>query len=154
MPMQNARTRTPKLEESIQFRVDELCVAAEELAKDQNYDEAVVEYCRAFALLPMPTEQWYAANRILTGIADALFKKGDYVGAAEHLQKVMLTPGATESSFIRMRRGQTAFERGNLSNAEQELAAVYILEGREAFNSEDPKYWEFIEPKVLPQEVE
>jgi hypothetical protein len=153
MPMHNARTRTPKLDESIQFRVDELCAGAEELAKDQNYDEAVVEYCRAFALLPMPTERWYAANRILTGIADALFKKGDFVGAAEHLQKVMLTPGATESSFIRLRRGQTAFERGNLSNAEQELAAVYVLEGREAFKAEDPKYWEFIESKMLPPEA-
>ena len=154
MPMPNDRTRTPKLDDSIEFRVDEFCAAAEELLKDQNYDEAVVEYCRAFALLPMPTEQWHAANRILKGIADALFRKGDYVGAAEHLQKVMLTPGAAEDSFIRMRRGQTAFERGILSNAEQELAAVYILEGQQAFKSEDPKYWAFIESKMLPPEAE
>ena len=154
MPMPNDRSRTPKLDASIQFRVDELCAAAEELARDMNYDEAVVEYCRAFALLPMPTEQWQAANRILTGIADALFKKGDYAGAAEHLQKVMLTPGASENTFIRLRRGQTAFERGALSNAEQEFAAVYMMDGQEPFVKEDPKYWAFLESKILPPEAE
>jgi hypothetical protein len=41
-----------------------------------------------------------------------------------------------------------------LNNAEQEFAAVYMLEGREAFASEDPKYWAFIESKVLPPEAE
>jgi tetratricopeptide (TPR) repeat protein len=151
--MSQERTRIPKLDESIQLRIDELCAEGDGLAAAEKYDEAVIVYTQAFSHLPMPTERWYAANRILTSISDALFRKGDYAGAAEHLQKVMLTPGATENSFIRLRRGQTAFERGSFGKAEQELAAVYMVEGQDAFKDQDPKYLEFIESKILPPEA-
>lgn len=148
------RKQAEQLEASLQTRVDELCAEAEARVHEQSYDDAVLAYTRAFALLPRPVERWEVANTILTAIGNALFLKGDFNTADDPFSKVMYTAGAVDNPFIRLRRGQVAFERGKLDMAEQELAAAYMLEGEQIFATENPKYLEFLQPKLLPPEVE
>jgi hypothetical protein len=60
----------------------------------------------------------------------------------------MFCPGAEPNGFIRLRRGQVAFEKGNLPVAEKELAEAYRLEGEAVFAEDDPKYLAFIKAKL------
>jgi hypothetical protein len=151
--MANDRTHAEQLDDAVSARIQELCAQARTFAREENFDMAIVRYCEAFGLLPMPVERWPIANSILTAIADAYFRTGYYKNAADTLIKAMHTPGAIQNPFIRLRRGQIAFESGQLANAEQEMAAAYILEGRNIFEGEDPKYWAFLEPKLFPPEA-
>jgi tetratricopeptide (TPR) repeat protein len=152
--MPNNRTQPEQLDAAVRARIQELCAQAAALAREQDFDTAIVRYCEAFALLPMPVERWPIANSILTALGDTYFRSGDYKSAADVLIKAMRTPGAIQNPFIRLRRGQIAFESGQLANAEQEMAAAYVIEGRNIFDGEDPKYWAFLEPKLFPTEVE
>jgi hypothetical protein len=118
---------------------------------EQKYDPAVVFYCEAFGLLPIPVERWETANSILTALGDVYFQTGDYTNAADVLVKAMRTPGAIQSPLIRLRRGQIALENGQLDRAEQEMATAYMIGGESIFKKkEDPKYWAFLEPKLFP----
>ena len=145
---------TAGLDDAARSRIDELCGQAEAFAREKKFDQAIVRYCEAFALLPMPAERWEAANSILIALGDAYFRSGDYANASDVLVKAMRTPGAIQNPFVRLRRGQIAFETGRLENAEQEMAAAYMIEGETIFKREDPKYWAFLEPKLFPPETE
>ena len=146
-------TESAELSADVISRISELCAQAEALAREEKFDQAIVRFCEAFGQLPYPVERWPEANAILTALGDVYFKKGDYTNAADVLVKAMCTPGAIQNPFIRLRRGQIAFETGRLVNAEQEMAAAYMLEGESIFKREDPKYWAFLEPKLFPPEV-
>jgi len=146
-------TQSAELDSAVQARIQELCADGASLVRVGKYDAAVVRYCEAFGLLPLPVERWQIANSILTALGDAYFKKGDYTNATDVLVKAMRTPGAIQNPFIRLRRGQIALENGQLDRAEQEMAAAYMIEGESIFKKEDPKYWAFLEPKLFPPEA-
>ena len=146
-------TESVELDCAIKSRIEELCAKGAESLRDQKFDDAVVRFCEAFGLLPIPVERWEVANSILIALGDAYFKKGDYTSAADVLVKAMRMPGAIQNPFIRLRRGQIALESGQLDRAEQEMAAAYMIEGESIFKTEDPKYWAFLEPKLFPPEV-
>jgi len=136
------------LDDAVHQRIKELCDEGDELAEDDEYDEAIGKYREALFLLPRPIEKWDAATWIYMAIGDALFLKGDYLAAAKPLRDVMFCPGAEENGFIRLRRGQIAFEKGNLPIAEKELAEAYRLEGENVFSEDNPKYLEFLKSKL------
>ncbi len=137
-----------ELDDEVHEQITALCEEGDELAEAEKYDEAIAKYKEALYLIPRPVEKWDASTWVLAAIGDALFLKGDFPGAAQPLRDVMYCPGAVENPFIRLRRGQVAFEKGNLVVAEKELVEAYRLEGEEIFKEEEAKYWEFVRGKV------
>ena len=146
-------TQPTELDSALLTRIENLCAKGAAAVRDNNFDDAVVRYCEAFGLLPVPVERWEVAHGILTALGDVYFKKGDYTNAADVLVKAIRTPGAKQNPLIRLRRGQIALENGQLDRAEQEMAAAYRIEGESIFKKEDPKYWAFLEPKLFPPEA-
>lgn len=139
-----------ELNDALHEQIKLLCAEGDEHADAENFEDAVEKYETALKLLPAPVERWEAATWIYTALGDAYFLSGRFNDAAEPLRAVMFCPGALDNPFIRLRRGQVAFERGNLKVAEQELACAYMLGGEEVFSADDDKYIAFIKPKLLP----
>ena len=106
--MPDNATQTAELNEAARARLDELCAQAKAFVREEKFDQAIVRYCEAFALLPMPAERWEAANSILIALGDAYFRNGDYANASDVLIKAMRTPGAIQNPFIRLRERQEA----------------------------------------------
>ena len=136
------------LNDDLHEEVKNLCAEGDELAEAEQYDEAIAKYREALFLLPRPIEKWEASLWIYTAIGDAMFLKGDFLAAAKPFRDVMFCPGAEQNPFIRLRRGQVAFERGNFAVAETELAEAYRLEGEKIFSEDDSKYLNLIKAKL------
>ena len=136
------------LDDDVHSQIKALCAKGDELAEADDYDGAITKYREALCLVPRPIEKWDASTWIYTAIGDALFLKGDFLAAAKPLRDVMFCPGAEQNGFIRLRRGQVAFEKGNLPVAEKELIQAYQLEGEEIFSEDDAKYLDFVTAKL------
>ncbi len=109
---------------------------------------ALVEYEKAMALLPAPIERWEAATWILTAIGDCQFLLGRHERARDTLSRAMHAPGALGNGFIHLRLGQAQFELGRLDRAADELARAYMADGKEIFESEDPRYYAFLRTRM------
>jgi tetratricopeptide (TPR) repeat protein len=132
--------------------ISTLCEQGDSLALDEDYRDALVEYGKAWALLPEPKYQWEAASWVLAAIGDTLFLLGQYEKAGEVFREAVIRecPGARENPFVRFRRGQCAFETGDRQMASEELAAAFMLAGDEIFEDEDPKYFEYLKTALKP----
>lgn len=137
-----------QLDDAVHEKITALCEEGDDLAELEKYDEAIEKYKEALYLIPRPVENWDASTWVLAAIGDAMFLEGDFLAAAQPLRDVMYCPGAVGNPFIRLRRGQVAFEKGNLAVAEKEFAEAYRLEGEEIFRDEESKYWEFLREKL------
>jgi hypothetical protein len=69
---------------------------------------------------------------------------GDYVAGRDNLANAMHCPAAIGNPFIHFRLGQCQFELGNLDRAADELMRAYMGAGREIFDQDDPKYFQFL----------
>lgn len=152
--MSTGATEGPELPDALHERIKRLCADGDELANAADFYSAVSTYEEALALLPEPREQWEAATWIYTAIADAYFLAGDFESAWEPLRAVMHCPDALGNPLIRLRRGQVYYELGDEHMATQELASAYMLCDIDIFAQEDPKYAEFILPKLDPPAVD
>jgi len=139
-----------ELPDELHERIKRLCAAGDELARAARFYDAVPIYEEALAVLPEPREDWSAATWIYTAIGDAYFLAGDFASAWVPFRAVMHCPDALGNPFIRLRRGQIYYELGDEHMATQELASAYMLGDTEIFAEEDPKYAEFILPKLEP----
>jgi hypothetical protein len=69
----------PDLSDSLHAEIERLCAVGDELAKRQEFTQALQSYWAAWDLLPDPKVQWEAATWILGAVGDANFLSGDYV---------------------------------------------------------------------------
>lgn len=60
-------------------------------------------------------------------------------------------PDALANPFICMRIGECFYEMGNFEEAESYLLGAYMLDGKEVFLEEEPKYWSFLEKRIAKQ---
>jgi hypothetical protein len=58
--------------------------------------------------------------------------------------------GPIGNPFLRLRLGQCMYELGETDEAANWLAGAYLLEGKELFSQDDPKYLEFIKSRLEP----
>ncbi|EEF58807.1 hypothetical protein [Pedosphaera parvula] len=133
-----------ELPDSIYGEIKRLCAVGDEHAERQAYPNAVASYWAAWDLLPEPKTEWNAATWILVAIGDANYLGEDYVAGRDNLSYAMRCPGAIGNPFIHLRLGQCQFEIGNFERAADELMRAYMGEGREIFDEDDPKYFQFL----------
>jgi tetratricopeptide (TPR) repeat protein len=138
------------LSDSMHSEILRLSAEGDAQAEKGSYEKAVLSYTKALRLLPEPKTDWEACTWLLASIGDANFKLKKYEEAKVALTDAMHCPGAIGNPFIHLRLGQSQFELGNKSRANDELARAYMLEGKEIFADEDPKYFNYLKTVLKP----
>lgn len=83
-------------------------------------------------------------------IADSYFFLGDFSEARKALEYAMVSPGGLGNPFLHLRLGQCQYELGVEDRAAEELTRAYMGAGKDIFALENPKYFEFLQTKILP----
>ncbi len=139
-----------ELPDPIYTEVTRLSSEGNALADAGEHRNAVQHFERAAALLPLPVEEWTAATWLFTAIGDSFFLAGDFESARVALNRAQLCPDSLDNPFIWLRRGQVHYELGDTRLADDCLGSAYMLGGTEIFDSEDPKYANYILAKLKP----
>ncbi len=139
-----------ELPESIHERVTELSARGDALAEEGQYRLAVQHYVAALELLPEPQDQWDACMWLLVAIGDAHFLAGHFDIALRALSDAMHVEGAVGNPFIHLRLGQCQLELGDRVRAADELARAYMGAGKDIFEQDDPKHFEFVRSVLTP----
>jgi len=133
-----------QLSDEVHQKIETLSKEGNSLADKGEYREATKKFIAALNFLPEPLEQWEECTWLLTAIGDMNFLQGGYEYAKKALSDAMHCPNAVGNPFIHLRLGQSQFELGNKEKAADELARAYMGAGKEIFEAEDSKYFEFL----------
>jgi tetratricopeptide (TPR) repeat protein len=139
-----------ELDSAIHTRIQALCADGDRFAGNAKYEQAISKYNEAWKLVPEPPTKWNASTWILAAIADASFLGGYHTSAIEALEYAMHCPKAIGNPFLHLRLGQCYFEKGALDRAAEELARAYAIEGKKIFESDSPKYFDFLKTRIKP----
>ena len=137
-----------ELSDSVYDEIKRLCSVGDQYAADAEYRKAITEYSKAWELIPEPKNDREASIWVLAAIGDACFLLQAFKSAREALEFAMTCPGAIGNPFIHFRLGQCQFELGNLERAADELMRAYMGSGRDLFDREDPKYFQFLQDRA------
>ncbi len=129
-------------------KIKELLNKGDEKRQKKEYEAALKFFGDAVKLVPEPFEDNEIATDLLVAIGDTYFDMKSYKKALEVFTDVLCCSGAISRPYIRIRRGQIAFEIGELQKAKTEFVCAYLNGGREAFQNENRKYLDFIEPSI------
>ncbi|MBP6896866.1 MAG: tetratricopeptide repeat protein [Gammaproteobacteria bacterium] len=138
------------LPSAIHADIKQICADGDALAEQRLYKEAIATYNKAWVLLPAPQADWESSTWILAAIGDACFLGGFFVSGSEAMEYAMRCPSGFGNPFLHLRLGQSALERGQNEVAAEHLARAYMLEGKEIFALDDPKYFAFLKTKLAP----
>jgi tetratricopeptide (TPR) repeat protein len=129
---------------------ENLFVEGERWADAGDDDEALASFQSALASLPHPAEEHPLALQIVGAIADTHFHLGRWAGCADAVQLAFRWGAALDNTFLCLRLGQALFELGNVAEALNWLVPVYLMEGLQPFDGEDPKYLASFRDKLDP----
>ena len=125
-------------------RILEFSKQGDDYAKVKEFDKAIDSYYEALDLVPDPLEAYSATTWLLTAIGESYLLWGDYENARDVLQQVMYCPDAIGNPFIHLILGIAQFELGNFVRARDELARAYMGGGKEIFEGDEIKYYEYL----------
>jgi hypothetical protein len=129
---------------------ERLFAEGEELADAEEDADALAHFRAAWDALPEPKDEQEPAGRILAAIADSHFHLGEWEDCRRAVQHAFRCGEDVSSPFLRLRLGQSLYELGDEQEAANWLVPVYIQEGREPFEGDDPKYLEFFRARLDP----
>lgn len=141
--MKNYRMPT-ELSDEIYNKVQELSEEGNQLADNEKYMEAIHKFADAYRLLPEPKTDWEASTWLLASIGDMWHSLNDHEKSAAAMYDALNSPGGTENPFIYLRLGESLFELGDKKAAKENLLRAYMLDGKDIFENEDPKYFQVI----------
>jgi len=130
--------------------IDRLLAEGEELADDEEFGQALGRFQAAWELLPAPKDDQDAAVGILAATADCHFYLGAWDACRQTVQHAFRCGADVANPFFRIRLGQSLYELGQEREAANWLVPVYLAEGREPFEADDPKYLEFFRSRLAP----
>jgi tetratricopeptide (TPR) repeat protein len=125
-----------------------LCAQGDGLAAQKEFKQAFECYRDALNLVPEPVEDWEATTWILAAIGDLYFLMGNYEKAVRAFEDAVRCPGGLGNPFIHLRLGECHLELGHPERALDELLRAYMGGGRDVFQTEEPKYFEFLQSRV------
>jgi len=129
---------------------EHLLAEADDLAEEGDDTEALDRFHAAWAALPEPRDEQEPAVRILAGVADCHFYLEEWNACCDAIQHAFRCGAELDDPFFRLRMGQALFELGNQDEAANWLVPAFLDEGRELFDDEDPKYFDFFYSKLEP----
>lgn len=129
---------------------DELFQRGEQEVDANEFGRALSCFRQAWDALPEPKDEQPLAIQIQAGISDCEFFLGQWEACHAAMQQAVRCGLELDNVFARLRLGQSLFELGNLQEAANWLAPVYLMHGREPFEHNDPKYLEFFRSQLAP----
>jgi hypothetical protein len=129
-------------------RILQLSAEGDSFIESAAYEVAIGKYNEAWRLVPEPKNDWEASTWLLAAIGDACFLSGYFTSGIEAFEYSLSCPSGFGNPFIHMRLGQCRFETNDYQAATEHLGRAYMLEGKEIFVAEDPKYLEFVKTKI------
>ncbi|MBV6625646.1 MAG: tetratricopeptide repeat protein [Rivularia sp. (in: Bacteria)] len=144
----------PEIDDISYSRILELSKQGDSYAKRKAYAKAIDTYYEALDLVPEPSdsEVYTATNWLLNAIAEAYLLSGDYENARIVINQAMRDADGTGNPFSHLILGKAQFKLGDLDRAEDNLALAYIGGGKEIFEGDDPKYYEYL--KTLMRDMD
>jgi tetratricopeptide (TPR) repeat protein len=137
-----------ELDPQLHGRIRDFCARGDAFAEEKKFDEAFYCYRDALDLVPEPAENWEATTWIIASIGDLYFADGNFEKGLRAFEDAVRCPGGLGNPFIHVRLGQCAFELGQEDRAADELTRAYMEEGREIFDPENPKYFQFLKTRI------
>ena len=139
-----------KISEQVQSELDKLAEEGNKYFDNNEYNKALEIWNRALGLIPEPKKNFSETVWFLTSIGDIYFMQGKYEEAFNYFEdaKNNLSGEGINNPFIILRLGQSAFELGKKELATENLLRAYMLEGKEIFEEDDKKYFEFLKSNV------
>jgi len=125
---------------------------AEELLDNEQDVEALEIFQKAWEQLPEPKADHDLSLEILAAITDCHFFLENWEACRDTIQLAFQSGAEPSELYFRLRLGQALYELGEEAEASNWLVPVYLEEGRDPFEDEDPKYLEFFQSKLIPPE--
>jgi len=89
-------------------------------------------------------------SALFSRLGDIYAQGEDYETALNAYSDAVRSPKGLGDEHIHLRLGKTQFELGNRERAADELCRAYMGGGKELFDDEPPKYFEFLKTKIKP----
>lgn len=117
---------------------------------DNDKQKALEIWNNALELIPEPKNRFSQTVWFLAQIGDIYFSKKNYEESFKYFEdaKNNLSGEGYSNPFVMLRLGQCAYEIGNNDTAIEYLLRAYMLEGKDIFEEDDDKYFEFLRTNV------
>ena len=139
-----------EIPEQLQSELDKHAEEGNKYFNNKEYDKALEIWVKALELIPETKKNFSETVWFLTSIGDIYFMQGKYEESFNSFEvaKNNLSGEGINNPFILLRLGQSAFELGKKELATENLLRAYMLEGKEIFEEDDKKYFEFLKSNV------
>lgn len=128
-------------------KIEDLASLANDLIEQENFKEAYYVVMKALEIVPEPHSAYAEATWLFATLGDIYFSKNDFEQALFAFTDAIQCPDGLGNPFIHLRLGQCQFERSNFDKAADEFMRAYMAEGKEIFQDEDPKYFQFLKSR-------
>lgn len=139
------------ISEQLQSELDKLAQQGNQYYDNENNKEKALEvWKKALELIPEPKNVYSQTVWFLSSIGDIYFSDKNYEQAFKCFEdaKNNISGEGTNNPFILLRVGESAYELDKKELAVETLLSAYMLEGKEIFNEDDKKYFEFLKENV------
>lgn len=139
-----------EISEQLQYELDMRAEEGNKYFDNNEYDKALEIWKKALDLIPEPKKNFSEAVWFLTSIGDIYFIQEKYEEAFNNFEdaKNNLSGDGINNPFILLRLGKSELELGKKELATENLLRAYMLEGKEIFEEDDKKYFEFLKSKI------
>ncbi|WP_204251713.1 hypothetical protein [Flavobacterium ginsenosidimutans] len=137
-----------ELSDEIYTEITNLTDKGNKFIEKNKLSDAIDCFNKALDLVPSPKSDWEAATWIYTALGDVYFLNKNYSQALENLHNAFNCPGGYANPFILLRMGQSFLETKITDKARECLLKAYMLEGKDIFKYEKPKYFNLIKDLV------
>lgn len=134
----------PQISEVDHLKVKKLSSEGNTLAEKGLFDEAIIKFTEALQVLPPPRNQWEANTWLLSAIGDMFFLKEEFAIATKYFYDSLNSPEGINNPFINLRLGECLYNMTEFAKSKEYLLRAYMIDGKNIFNEEDKKYFDFI----------
>lgn len=152
IPLANQHGRSPaggQLSNDVYTKVVENWELSMRLADQGVYIDTIPLLIDTLNLLPDPKSQWEAATQLYAGLGDSCYQEGILEDAELSMRQALLCPNGKENPLVWAVLGQSLFDQGRFGEASEALLSAYMLDGKDVFEDEDPKYLKLLEDRGL-----
>lgn len=128
--------------------IEKLSEEGNALADRNDFDAAIKKFEQALAIVPTPKTDYEASLWLYASIGDMYFSKGDHENSADNFYNALNCPDGQVNAFVHLRLGEDLFELKQKDESLDHLLRAYMLEGKEIYDGENEKYFEFLSSNV------
>jgi tetratricopeptide (TPR) repeat protein len=117
--------------------------------EDGRGSEAIAVFREALELVPEPKQNYLVTTWLHVAIGDTAYLDGDIETAKDAFcHQIALCNGWHNKAFVWLRRGQIAYDTGDMKKAANDLASAFMLGSYDIFDTVDDKYPVFVLGKL------